>query len=69
VKLETLGMQSDGSRSAREADRHSKMATEGRRKKSKEERLVEMEKERDKELYELKADIEKLELRMCRIGG
>ena len=64
MKLETLGMQSDNSRSAREVDRHNKMATEGRRKKSKEERLVEMEKERDKELYELKADIEKLELWM-----
>jgi hypothetical protein len=34
------------------------------RKKSKAEKLAEMDKERDKELYELKADIEKLELRM-----
>jgi hypothetical protein len=63
MKLETLRMQSDSSRSAKEADRHSKTATVGRRKKRKVEKLVELDKERDKELYELKEDIEKLKLR------
>ena len=64
MKLETLKMQIDSSRSSSEANRHSKTATEGRRKKSKVEKLAKMDKEMDKELYELKADIEKLELRM-----
>jgi hypothetical protein len=67
VKLETLGMQSD-SRFARKTGKESTMVTEDHRhagrKKSKAERLAEMEKERDKEIYELKVDIEKLELRM-----
>jgi hypothetical protein len=40
------------------------MATEGHRKKSKAEKLAEWDKERTRELYELKADIEKLELWM-----
>jgi hypothetical protein len=39
MKLEHSGMQSDSSRSVREADRHNKMATEGHRKKSKAEKL------------------------------
>jgi hypothetical protein len=39
MKLDTLKMQSDSSRSIREADRHNKMATEGRRKKRKEKSL------------------------------
>jgi len=67
VKLETLGMQSDN-RFARKVGKDSTMVTEDHRhvgrKKSKAENLAEMEKERDRELYELKADIEKLELRM-----
>jgi hypothetical protein len=67
MKLEHSGMQSD-SRFARRADRDNTMVTEDHRhagrKKSKAEKLAEMDKERDKELYELKADIEKLELRM-----
>ena len=64
MKLEHLGMWSDSSRSVREADRYSKTATEGHRKKSKAERLAEWDEEETRELYELKADIEKLELRM-----
>jgi hypothetical protein len=60
MKLETLLMRSDSSRSATKADRGSKMATEGRRKKSKAEKLAEM----DRELADIRAEIEKLELRM-----
>ena len=63
MKLETLSMQSD-SRSSKEVDRHSKMATEGHRKKSKAEKLAEWDEEETKKLCELKADIEKLELRI-----
>jgi hypothetical protein len=63
MKLVTLLVQSDSSRFARKADRDNTMVTEDHRhagKKSKAEKLAEM----DKELYELKADIEKLELWM-----
>jgi N12 class adenine-specific DNA methylase len=67
VKLETLGMQSD-SRFARKAGKDNTMVTEDHRhagrKKSKAEKLAKMDKEMDKELYELKTDIEKVELRM-----
>jgi hypothetical protein len=64
MKLDTLNMQSDSGRSIREVDRDNKMAMEGHRKKSKEEKLAEWDKEKTRELYELKADIEKLELQM-----
>jgi hypothetical protein len=64
MKLEHSGMQSDSSRSVREADRYNKTATEGHRKKSKAERLAEWDEEETRKLYELKADIEKLELQM-----
>jgi hypothetical protein len=63
MKLETLLVQSDSSRFARRADRDNAMATEDHRhagRKSKVEKLVEM----DKELAEIRADIEELELRM-----
>jgi hypothetical protein len=63
MKLVTLLMQSDSSRFARKADRDITMVTEDHRhagKKSKAKKLAEM----DKELYEIRADIEKLELRM-----
>jgi hypothetical protein len=63
MKLETLLVQSDSSRFARRADRDNTMATEGHRhagRKSKAEKLAEM----DKELAEIRADIENLELRM-----
>jgi hypothetical protein len=40
------------------------MATEGHRKKSKAEKLAEWDEEETRNLYELKADIEKVELRM-----
>jgi hypothetical protein len=67
MKLVELLVQSDSSRFARKADRDNTMVTEGHRhagRKSKAEKLAEMDKEMDKELYELKADIEKLELKM-----
>jgi hypothetical protein len=68
MKLEHSGMQSDSNRSVREVDRHSTMVTEDRRhagrKKSKVEKLAEWDEEETRKLYELKADIEKLELRM-----
>jgi hypothetical protein len=63
MKLETLLVQSDSSRFARKADRDNTMVTEGHRhagRKSKAEKLAEM----DKELAEIRADIEKLELWM-----
>jgi hypothetical protein len=63
MKLETLLVQSDSSRFSRRADRDNTMVTEGHRhagRKSKAEKLAEM----DKELAEIRADIEKLELRM-----
>jgi hypothetical protein len=63
MKLETLLVWSDSSRFARKPDRDSTMTTEGHRhagRKSKVEKLAEM----DKELAEIRADIEDLELRM-----
>jgi hypothetical protein len=63
MKLETLLVRSDSNRFARKADRDSTMVTEGHRhagRKRKTENLVEM----DKELAEIRADIEKLELQM-----
>jgi hypothetical protein len=63
MKLETLLVQSDSNRFARREDRDNAMTTEGHRhagRKSKAEKLAEM----DKELAEIRADIEKLELRM-----
>jgi hypothetical protein len=63
MKLVTLLVQSDRSSFSRKEDRDITMVTEDHRhagKKSKAEKLAEI----DKELYELKVDIEKLELRM-----
>jgi hypothetical protein len=59
-----LACWSDSSGSVEGIDRHIKMATEGHRKKSKAENLVEWDEEETKKLYELKADIGKMELRM-----
>jgi hypothetical protein len=68
MKLEYSGMQSDSNRSVREANRQNTMVTEDHRhvgrKKSREEKLAEFDKEMTRDLYELKADIEKFELRM-----
>jgi hypothetical protein len=64
MKLEHSGMQSDSSKSVREADKDNKMATEGHRKKIKAKKLAEWDEEETRKLYELKEDIEKLELRM-----
>jgi hypothetical protein len=63
MKLETLLVRSDSSRFARKEDRDNAMTTEGHRhagRKRKVEKLAEM----DRELAEIRADIEKLELRM-----
>jgi hypothetical protein len=60
MRLVELLVRSDSSRFARKANRDSAMATEGRRKKSKAEKLAEM----DRELADIRAEIEKLELRM-----
>ena len=63
MKLETLLVRSDNNRFARKADRDITMVTEDHRhagRKSKAEKLAEM----DKEIYEIRADIEKLELWM-----
>jgi hypothetical protein len=63
MKLETLLVRSDSNRFARRADRDSAMTTKGHRhagKKSKAEKLAEM----DKKLYEIRADIENLELKI-----
>jgi hypothetical protein len=62
-KLETLEVQSDSSRFSRRGDEDKNMATEDHRhdgKKSKVEKLAEM----DKELYQIRVDIEKIALRM-----
>jgi hypothetical protein len=64
MKPSTQDCWSDSSRSVEGTDRHSKMATEGHRKKSKAEKLAEWDEEETRKLYELKADIEKMELRM-----
>jgi hypothetical protein len=40
------------------------MATEGHRKKSKEEKLAKWDEEETRKLYELKEDIDKLEIKM-----
>ena len=63
MKLSTQDCWSDNNRSVEGTDRHSKMATEGHRKKIQAEKLAE-EAEETRNLYELKADIEKMELRM-----
>jgi hypothetical protein len=63
MKLTAQDCWSDSSRSVEGTGRHNKMATEGHRKKSKAEKLAE-EAEETRKLYELKADIEKMELRM-----
>jgi hypothetical protein len=65
MKLETLLVWSDSSRFARKADKDNTMVIEGHRhagRKNKAENIAEM----DKELYELRADIENLEFRMQR---
>jgi hypothetical protein len=63
MKLVTHLVRSDSSRFARKADRDNTMVTEDHRhagRKRKAEKLAEM----DKELYEIKADIENLQLKM-----
>jgi hypothetical protein len=66
MKLDTLKMQSNNDRSVREADRYSKTDTEGHRhvgKKSKEKEIAKM----DEELADIRAEIEKLELKMRQV--
>jgi hypothetical protein len=64
MKPSTQDFWSDSNRSVERTDRHNKMATEGHRKKIKAEKLAEWDEEETRKLYELKADIEKMELRM-----
>jgi hypothetical protein len=69
MKLTTQDCRSDSSsRVAREADRDDTMVAEDHRhagrKRSKAEKLAEWDEEETRKLYELKADIEKMELRM-----
>jgi hypothetical protein len=64
MKPSTQDFWSDSNRSIERTDRHNKMATEGHRKKNKAEKLAEWDEEETRKLYELKADIEKVELRM-----
>jgi hypothetical protein len=67
MKLETHLVWSDSSRFTKKIDRDSTMVTEGHRhagRKSKTKKLAEM----DKELTEIWADIENLELRMQQIA-
>jgi hypothetical protein len=63
MKLDTLKMQSNSGRSVREADRYSKMATEVHRHTGKKSKAEEIEK-MDEELADIRAEIEKLELKM-----
>jgi hypothetical protein len=64
MKLETLLMQSDSNRSAREADKHSKMATEGHKHAEKKSPELMSAAEMDKELADIKREMEELELKM-----
>jgi hypothetical protein len=64
MKPSTQDFWSDSNRSVERTDRHNKMATESHRKKRKAEKLVEWDEEETQKLYELKADIEKVELWM-----
>jgi hypothetical protein len=54
MKLEHSGMQSDSSRSSREADRHSKMATEGHRHAEEKKPELMSSNRKDKELADIK---------------
>jgi hypothetical protein len=64
MKLDTLRMQSDSSRSVREADRHSKMATEGHKHAEKKSSKLMSAAEMDKELADIKREMEELEMKM-----
>jgi hypothetical protein len=64
MKLETLKMQSDSSRSAREADKHSKMATEGHKHAERKSPELMSAAEMDKELADIKREMEELEMKM-----
>jgi hypothetical protein len=64
MKLVTLIVQSDSSRFARREYRDNNMATEGRRFARRKNSELWSQKDIDEELAEIKADIDKLELRM-----
>jgi hypothetical protein len=63
MKLSTQDYRSDNNRFAREADRDNMMATEGHRRAGKKRKAEELAK-MDEELADIRAEIEKLELRM-----
>jgi hypothetical protein len=64
MKLEHSGMRSDSSRFAREADRHNEMATEGHRSVEWKSPKVMSTTEMDKELADIKREMEELEMKM-----
>jgi hypothetical protein len=64
MKLDTLKMGSDSSRSAREVDRHSKMATEGHRSAEWKKPELMSATEMDRELADIKREMEELEMKM-----
>jgi hypothetical protein len=67
MKLETLGMQSDINKSVRGADKYSKMATEGHRHAEKKKLEMMSATEMDKELTDIKREMEELEMKLRRI--
>jgi hypothetical protein len=64
MKLEHSGMKSDISRSVREADKHGKMATEGHKHAEKKSSKMMSEIEMDKELTDIKREMEELKMKM-----
>jgi hypothetical protein len=64
MKLETLLMQSDSSRSTREVDKHNKMDTKGPKHAEKKSPEMMSIAEMDKELADIKREMEKLEMKM-----
>jgi hypothetical protein len=64
MKLETLLVQSDSSRLARRADKDNNRVTEGHRYAGRKKSELWTQEDIDKELTEIREDIEKLELWM-----
>jgi len=64
MKLEHSEMWSDSSRSAREVDRHSSMATDGHKHAERKSPKLMSTTEMDKELADIKREMEELEMKM-----
>jgi hypothetical protein len=64
MRLETLGMQGDSSRFSRRVDRDNTMATKGRRYAEKKNLELMSTTKRGKELADIRARMEELELQM-----